>query len=149
MRGLTAAAVASLVGAGGCGAPGAGDLPAGVRVHGAWARPTEGPNAAAYLTVVNSTAAPVTITAARTPAAAAASLHESVTAGAGAHAMSHMVPLAQLGVPPGDSAVLAPGGRHLMLERVRAPLVAGGRVPLTLVTSDGAEIRIEVEVRPF
>jgi copper(I)-binding protein len=43
--------------------------------------------------------------------------------------------------------VFAPGGKHLMLERLRAPLAAGARVPLTLVTADGAELRVEVEVR--
>ncbi len=136
----------ALGGAAGCGGA-AADAARGVEVRGAWARPSPGPAAAAYLTVVNHTAATVTITAARTPAAAAATLHESVTAGAGTHAMAHMVPLAQVSVLPGDSAVFAPGGRHLMLERLRAPLAAGGRVPLTLVTADGAELRTEVEVR--
>jgi hypothetical protein len=33
-----------------------------------------------------------------------------------------------------------------MLERLRA-LAAGARVPLTLVTADGAELRTELEVR--
>jgi hypothetical protein len=125
----------------------AGDAPGAVEVRAGWARPSTQPNAAAYLTVVNRTADVVTITGARTPAASAASLHESVTAGAGAHAMSHMVPLAQVGIAPGDSAVFAPGGRHLMLTGLRAPLAAGTRVPLTLVTAAGRELRVELEVR--
>lgn len=118
-----------------------------VEVRGAWARATAAPNAAVYLTVVNHTDALVTITAARSPAAAAVTLHETLTMGTGTHAMAHMVPLAQVGVAPGDSAVFAPAGKHLMLERLRAPLVAGSHVALTLVMGDGAELRTEVQVR--
>jgi copper(I)-binding protein len=58
-----------------------------------------------------------------------------------------MVPLAQVGIAPGDSAVFAPGGRHLMLTGLRAPLAAGTRVPLPLVTAAGRELRVELEVR--
>jgi hypothetical protein len=137
----------ALAAAPGCGGRGAADVGRGVEVRGAWARPTPGPDAAAYLTVVNHTAETVTITGARTPAAAGATLHETVTAGAGMHAMVHMVPLAQVSVAPGDSAAFAPGGRHLMLARLRAPLAVGARVPLTLVTAAGDELRTEVEVR--
>jgi len=128
-----------------CGGAAPGASP--IAVRGAWARPSVGPNAAAYLTVVNPTDSAVTITAARSPAAAAVTLHETLTAGAGPHALAHMVPLAQVGVAPGDSAVFAPRGKHLMLERLRAPLAAGQRVPLTLVTADGMELRAELEVR--
>jgi hypothetical protein len=145
---LAAAGACAAAACGACGAGAAADAPArGVAVRGAWARPTAAPNAAAYLTVVNHTPEVVTITAARSPAAAAVTLHETMTMGAGAHAMAHMVPLPQVGLAPGDSAVFAPGGKHLMLERLRAPLTAGARVPLTLVTADGVELRVEVEVR--
>jgi copper(I)-binding protein len=149
-RGLAAALVvagAAACGGGERGGRDRGGAAGGVEVRGAWARPTAGPNAAAYLTVVNHGDAVVTVVAARTPAAAAATLHESVTAAGAAHPTAHMVPLAQVGVAPGDSAAFAPGGRHLMLERLRAPIAAGQRVPLTLVLATGEELRTEVEVR--
>lgn len=151
MRGLSAArardravVLAAAVAVLACGRAAA---PGGVDVHGAWVRPTGGPTAAAYLTLVNRTTAPVTLTGARTPAAASATLHESRTEGTGMAAMAHMLPLAAITVAPGDSAVLAPGGRHLMLEALRAPLVVGGHVPLTVVTSTGGTLRTEAEVR--
>jgi copper(I)-binding protein len=147
VRGLTRPLAAALAGAlAGC--RGAADDGARrVEVRDGWARPSGGPNAAAYLTIVNRSDTVVTVTAARTPAAAAATLHESVTAGGGPHPMVHMVPLAQVGIAPGDSAVFAPGGRHLMLERLREPLAEGAHVPLTLLTAGGGELRTEIVVR--
>jgi copper(I)-binding protein len=114
----------------------------------AWARPAPaGGDGAAYLVVRNTTGDTAVLVGAATPAARAASLHESMTRGADAAAMIHMAPLPRAAVPPGDSLVFAPGGPHLMLEGLVRALAPGDRVPLVLRLASGDSVRATAEVR--
>ncbi len=65
----------------------------------------------------------------------------------------HMRPISGLDLPAGKAVALEPGGYHVMLMNLKAPLKAGDKVPLTLVleSADGARQTIEVEapVRPL
>ena len=64
--------------------------------------------------------------------------------------MSRMWPLAMLAVAPGQTLRMEPGGVHLMLNKLKAPLVAGQKVPLTLKFDGGEpEFTILLEVRPL
>ena len=52
-------------------------------------------------------------------------------------------------IPAGGSFELAPGGAHLMLVDLKAPLQEGGKVPLTLRFAKAGEMNIELDVRPL
>ena len=53
-----------------------------------------------------------------------------------------------LDIPAGQAVELKPGGYHVMLMDLKAPLAKGGTVPLTLVFKDarGAESKVELNV---
>lgn len=50
-------------------------------------------------------------------------------------------------VPAGGEAVLAPGGLHVMMIDLKAPLKDGQMVPLTLVFDDGSSKQLDVPVK--
>jgi copper(I)-binding protein len=106
-----------------------------------------GADAAAYLTVRNTTRDTAVVVGVATAAARDASLHASVATGAGHGAMLHMAPVARAAVAPGDSLVLAPAGRHVMLRGLVRPLAAGDRARLVLRLASGDSIPVDLEVR--
>ena len=61
--------------------------------------------------------------------------------------MAHMDHLDEVELPAGGRVELRPGGMHIMLMRLTAPLVAGERFTLQLYPTDGEAIEVEVEVR--
>jgi hypothetical protein len=57
-----------------------------------------------------------------------------------------MRPVAAVEIPVEGSAVLQPGGLHIMLIQLTGPLRQGERVPLTLVLERGGEVEVELPV---
>jgi copper(I)-binding protein len=57
-----------------------------------------------------------------------------------------MRPVKAIEVAPGEPAVLKPGGLHVMLMGLKAPLVKGQSFPLTLVFEKAGKIEIEVPI---
>tara|TARA_R110002124_G_scaffold58226_1_gene162308 strand:+ start:570 stop:1073 length:504 start_codon:yes stop_codon:yes gene_type:complete len=110
----------------------------------AWCRPS--PNGAqagaCYLTLKSSTGDRLTGVA--TPVSTATQIH-TMTMEDGIMRMGEMAG----GLPlPADKAVtLAPGGEHLMLVGLTAPLVAGQTVPLTLGFEKSPAMTVQAEVR--
>lgn len=110
----------------------------------AWCRPS--PNGAqtgaCYLTLKSSTGDRLTGVA--TPVSTATQIH-TMTMEDGVMRMGEMTG----GLPlPADQAVtLAPGGEHLMLVGLTAPLVAGQTVPLTLGFEKSPAMTVQAEVR--
>lgn len=81
----------------------------------------------AFMTLVASE--PVTLVGASSPAAGFAEVHEMTMEGD----VMRMRPLtAGLALKPGQPVQLKPGGYHLMLQDLKAPLAAGSRIALTL-----------------
>jgi copper(I)-binding protein len=110
----------------------------------AFAPPTQG-EAAAYVTLVNRGDRADTLVGIASPASAGAMLHRQVPDG-GMVGMAHVdaLPLA-----PGDSAVMAPGGLHIMLtslERLPAP---GDSLALVLRLARAGELAVTVPVRAY
>lgn len=123
-------------------APGADDAP--LVIEGAWARPAgAGGTSAAYLTVVNPSAAADSLVGAATDAAGLVELHETVER----DGLRGMRPVAAAPVPPGGALQLAPGGLHVMLMQLPAPLAAGDTLALTLRFARGAAQTVAVPVR--
>lgn len=103
---------------------------AGVTVESGWVRPTpDGMTVAAgYLVLRNGGTVVEHLTALRSPQAASVELHQSQVTGG----VARMRPVAVLALAPGERIELRPGGMHLMLAGLRAPLRAGATLPLTL-----------------
>ena len=117
----------------------------GLVVEDAWVRalpPTQS-NTAAYLRVTNTGSARQEITGATVELAGRAEIHTSVTV----DGYVKMQQLPSLTLAPGESAELAPGGKHLMLldlERMPAP---GESLQLCLITASGEQACAAAPVR--
>jgi copper(I)-binding protein len=98
---------------------------------------------AGYLELRNPDAAPIVLSAVRSPAFAKVELHRSERVGD--EVRMRAVP--RLEVAAGGGVVLAPGGLHLMLFGARSALNAGQRIALTLEFADGTTLTVEAEVR--
>jgi copper(I)-binding protein len=117
---------------------------AAITVVDAWARPAEhGANTAVYLTLVNTTAMPDSVTGVSTPLAESASLHETMQH----DGMMHMQAVAALTLPPGDTLRLAPLGTHVMVMHLARALAIGDTLPLTLVLGSGATRPVSAVIR--
>jgi copper(I)-binding protein len=117
-----------------------GDL----RIGHPWARATPGhsPNGAAYLTLSTEGAQADRLTSVATPVAAKAELHTHLMEGN----VMKMRPVEAIEVAPGAPIVLQPGGLHVMLIGLKAPLKEGERFPLTLTFERAGTIEVEVVV---
>ncbi len=110
----------------------------------AWIRATPGVDvAAAYLTLHNSGPQPVVVSGVRTPAAAAAMIHETALVDGQSTMRAHEA----LRIAPGETVRFAPGGLHIMLHGLKRPLAAGDEVPLTLLLEGGASVTVMARVR--
>jgi copper(I)-binding protein len=77
-----------------------------------------------------------------TPGAARAELHESAMAGM----VMKMRPLSAVAIPAGQSVAFAPGGMHIMLLGLKAPLREGQSFPLTLTFAKAGTQTVTVAV---
>jgi copper(I)-binding protein len=114
-----------------------------IQVVEAWARATPPgvENGAVYCKIHNRGGADKLV-GARSPAAHGAEIHASISA----NGVVEMRRIEALPIDAGASVELAPGGTHVMLVGLAAPLAAGAKVELTLVFAAAGEIAIEVPV---
>lgn len=77
------------------------------------------------------------------PAAGTAELHEMAMDGD----VMRMRPIASLPLPQGRTVELKPGGHHLMLMGLKAPLKAGTQVPVRLIYKDATGKTVEQAVQ--
>jgi copper(I)-binding protein len=109
-----------------------------------WARalPAVAKNGAVYLEIRNAGTASDRLVAISTPAAESAELHRTQVDGA----IARMGELVTLEIKPGDSALLHPGGPHIMLNGLKLPLKAGTEFPLTLRFERAGPVELEIRV---
>jgi copper(I)-binding protein len=109
-----------------------------------WSRPTfEGmPTGVAYLTITNNGKVEDTLISARTPAAARVEFHRTSVEGG----MARMRPAGSLIVAPNSTVSAEPGGLHLMLVDLKAPLVEGTSVPLVLTFKSAGDVTVQLRV---
>lgn len=117
-----------------------------VTIDNAWARatPPGAKIAAGYMTIRNAAAADKLL-GASSPAAERVETHVTVKDGD----VSRMREVKSYDVPSRGALTLAPGGSHLMLVNIKAPLKAGDKVPLTLKFEKAGELKTELTVRPL
>ncbi len=111
----------------------------------AWARASAGKmarNGAAYLTVHNLGNEADLLLAAETPVAAKAQFHTHVTK----DGVMRMKRLKAVEVPPGKHVIFRPGGLHVMLMKLQAPLDKGGDFALTLTFEKAGQVKITVPI---
>jgi periplasmic copper chaperone A len=138
MRRHLLAAAAIVLGAG----PAFAQAPS-VEAHDAWARATAGASktGAVYLTLVDHGAADK-LTGAETPAAGMAMIHESFKEGG----IDKMRMLDDVALAPDKPVQFKPGGLHIMLTDLPAPLKQGATFPLTLSFEKAAPVTVTVKV---
>lgn len=115
-----------------------------VAVDGAWARASV-PGQKATGAFMRLTAREATrLVRVDSPAAGVAEVHEMKME----EGVMKMRGVSGLDLPAGQAVELKPGGYHVMLMDLKAPLPKGGHVPLTLVFRDakGTESQLQLDV---
>jgi copper(I)-binding protein len=98
---------------------------------------------AAFLTLKNAGAADDQLMSASTPVAEHAELHAHIRDGD----VIRMRQIDFIEVPAGQTVSLEPGGLHVMLIDLKAPLQEGQEFPLTLTFATAGDITIDVPVK--
>lgn len=115
-----------------------------VKVESPWvfAVPPGAKDTAAFLTFVNTASVPVRVTGGKTEAAKR--LAPMITTKD--EGRLGMKDVKYLEVPAGGRLTLAPGGDHLMLYGLKAPLTVGQKIPLVLNLEPGGTLTVEAVV---
>jgi copper(I)-binding protein len=101
--------------------------------------------AGAFMTIKNGGATPDRLLGAASPVAGVVELHEMTMDGN----VMKMRAVPGIDVAAGGKAELKPGGYHVMLRDLKAPLVEGQSFPLTLrfEKAGTVEVKVQVEAR--
>jgi len=94
------------------------------------------PTAAAYMVVRNTGTAPDRLLSATCACASSVMAHQTTMAGG----VARMSMEEAVTIPAGGSVTFAPGGRHLMLMGVKAPIAAGSKVPMQLTFEKAGKV---------
>jgi len=144
-------------------------------IEGAWARtsPSSATAGALYFKIANPTDTDDVLTAASVPSSVAArtELHESkmesgsgddmgggdmgggqggdmtTTTGGHGDGMMTMKKVDEIKVPAGETVTLEPGGLHVMLMELAAPLEVGNTIEVTLTFENAGDVVVKAEVR--
>ena len=111
----------------------------------AWTRATP-PTAQAgggFLTITNKGTTPDRLVAVRSTASDKAEIHEMKMDG---NVMRMRELDKGLEIAPGSTVELKPGGYHIMLMGLKAPLAKGTKVPVTLVFEKAGSVDVELAV---
>ncbi|MBP1327582.1 copper(I)-binding protein [Leucobacter exalbidus] len=116
-----------------------------VTLDGGWAKAADGMSGV-FGTLHNAGDTDLTLVSATSSVADIVELHESITSGSST-TMREVE--GGFSVPAGGSFELAPGGNHIMLMELQAPLLAGDEVPVTLTFDDGSTLDATVLAKDF
>jgi len=114
-----------------------------MRVENAWARASTGPNAALFMTLVNTSATPNALVQAQAEGCQHTELHNHIET----QGIFRMVEVKTIEVPSTDKKELKPGGYHVMLMKLHHPLQKGDTVPLKLTFQDNQTLSVQVPVK--
>jgi copper(I)-binding protein len=118
----------------------------GITIANVWARATTtgSPVGAAYFTLRNGGPDPDVLLSVASPAAQLAELHRTSVE----QDVVRMRPAGQIEIGAGQTLAAEPGGLHVMLAGLHAPLVEGTKVPLELAFRLAGTLAVEITVRP-
>lgn len=103
-----------------------------------------GGNGVVYLKLVNAGGSTDSLIKVETQAAEVAELHETSI---DANDVMHMKPLAKVDVPAGETVNLEPGGKHIMLVKLKQELKAGETIKLTLTFEKSGPLAVKAGIR--
>jgi len=117
----------------------------GLEASDGWARATPGGAraGAAFFTLTNRGTATRRVVGVLSDVAKRPALHTHIMDGN----IMRMRRLDGIDLPPGKSVTLKPGGRHVMLMGLRAPLKQGETFSITLVMANGEKLTVPVVVK--
>lgn len=109
-----------------------------------WARASIGTSrpAAAYLTIRNDGKESDTLLAVRTPLSGKAEVHTMTND----NGVMRMGPAGPVEIPAGGEVSLAPGGLHIMMMKLQAPLIKGESIEITLEFQRTGEITVPAPI---
>jgi copper(I)-binding protein len=109
-----------------------------------WARPTVQGQMASGAFVTLTASEPVTLVGVSTPVATVAELHEMKLEGD----VMRMRAIDSIALAPGKPLELKPGGHHVMLQELKAPLAPNTTIPVTLTfrTARGEQRQLALQV---
>ena len=115
-----------------------------ITIADAWSRATApgAKIAAGYMTIKNAAKTPDKLVSASSPTAEKVETHVTVKEGD----IFRMREVKGYDIPAGGSFELKPGGAHLMLVNVKAPLKEGEKVPPTLRFEHAGQVKTELQV---
>jgi periplasmic copper chaperone A len=110
----------------------------------AWSRatPPTANTGVAYVTVSNQGGEADRLVAVEATVAARAEMHMHLMDGD----IARMRPVQAVDVPPSETIVFRPGGLHIMLVDLKAPLKEGEGLPLTLVFERSGRVRVDASI---
>ena len=110
-----------------------------------WARASIGParSGVIYVTLINNGEQPDRLISASTPVAARAAVHTHIIQ----DGVMKMRPAGVLEVVPGEPTVFEPGGLHIMLMGLKAPLQEGTLFSLFLEFEEAGQVEVLVLVQ--
>lgn len=116
----------------------------GLHIDHPWSRATAGSarNGAAYMTLNAVGDGDDRLLSAASPVAEKVELHTHLME----DGVMKMRPVTAIEVTPGSPTTLQPGGLHVMLLGLKAPLVKGEKFPLTLTFEKAGKVEVEVNV---
>lgn len=108
-----------------------------VTITDAWVKAADAGMSATFGELANTGGSDLTLVSVTSPASASMQLHETVDNGSGSMLMQEKD--GGFTIPAGGALTLEPGGNHLMLMDLTAPIVAGDEIEFTLTFSDGSD----------
>ncbi|MBX9705404.1 MAG: copper chaperone PCu(A)C [Gammaproteobacteria bacterium] len=115
-----------------------------VKVSNAYVRamPPSQRTTASYMTLVNQGKEDHQLIAAISPAALQVQLHKTVSQ----NGVMTMIAQPTIDLPAGQTFNFSPGGYHIMLISLTAPLTVGEKIPVYLIFNDGSHEQVTVPV---
>lgn len=123
------------------------DAASAVSISDAWVKAADSGMSAGFGELENDGATDVTVVSATTAASSMLELHETVENEAGEMVMRQIE--GGFVIPAGGSLALQPGGNHIMLMDLTAPLKAGEEVTFTLTFSDDSTFSFTAPVKDY
>lgn len=115
----------------------------GVTISAPWARATAGKVGGVFMMLSTALPGGDRLVSGSSPVAGKVELHTTIKDGD----IMRMRQVNAIDIKPGPPVELKPGGLHMMLIDLKAPLKEGQRVPLTLTFEKAGPVAVEVEVK--
>jgi len=113
-----------------------------IEVSDAWVKAVDGGMTGMFAELSNPTGSDVSLVGGSSPVAGAVEIHE-VANGVMKEKDGGVV------IPAGETSTLMPGGDHVMLMGLTAPLLAGETITVTLFFDSGQELTLDVMAKEF